>query len=224
MLYFDDSQLNQSVNVLGWSGAQLPVTDHDYLLVADANLGNKSNHSISRQLTYDVDIQADGILNIRAAIGYDYPRQIAETDPAVNPAYHGPLDYENLLQVSVPPGSTLTSTDEGLLGVQTLAEDNHTVFITTVNVPYDSGERFLFNYTTPPLVETFGPYQRYRLLLQKQPGMVSELVNVQISLPATATVINSTPEVAASYHLDRPILEFRLELVSDQWIEVLYQN
>jgi hypothetical protein len=222
MFYFADEALNEAVRALGWSGAQTPSADHDYLMVADANLGNKSNHSITRQITYDVDIQTDGTLAVRAAIAYDYPAYMAEQDPAVDPRYHGPLDYNNLMQVFVPLGSTLTSSEAP--GTQAVQSETHTLFISQVKVSYGSGERLAFSYTTPALIEPLGAYQRYRLLLQKQPGMVGEMVQVQISLPPGATVINTTPEAAASYNLDRPILEFRADLTTDQWIEVIYRG
>lgn len=222
MFYFADDTLNQAVQTLGWSGAQTPAGNHDYLLVADANLGNKSNHSITRQITYDVDIQNDGRLAVRAAIAYDYPAFVADEDPAVDARYHGPLDYNNLMQVFVPLGSTLTSSEA--TNTRVIQSDNHAILVSQIKVAYDSGERFEFNYTTPVLIEQLGAYQRYRLLLQKQPGMIGEMVQVQISLPPNATVINTTPEVAASYNLERPILEFRAELTTDQWIEVIYRS
>ena len=52
-------------------------------MVADANLGNKSNHSILQSLTYDVSLQADGTINGRATVAYDYSDRVASLDPAV---------------------------------------------------------------------------------------------------------------------------------------------
>jgi hypothetical protein len=222
MFYFADDTLNQAIQTLGWSGRQTPTANHDYLMVADANLGNKSNHSITRQITYDVDIQADGQLLVRAAIAYEYPAFVAELDPAVDARYHGPLDYNNLMQVFTPLGSTLTNSEAP--NTRSVNSNDHTLFVSQVKVAYDSSERFTFSYTTPALIEQLGAYQRYRLLLQKQPGMTGETVQAQISLPAGATIINTTPEAAANYNLDRPILEFRVELTTDQWIEIIYQN
>ncbi|NDJ59852.1 MAG: DUF4012 domain-containing protein, partial [Chloroflexi bacterium] len=99
MLHFTDESLNNAVEILGWGGYQSPGTDHDYLMIADGNLGNKSNNSILRQLTYNVEIQLDGTLNSRTTIEYAYEERLAQADPAVNPEFHGPLDYNNLLQV-----------------------------------------------------------------------------------------------------------------------------
>ncbi len=223
MLYFADEGLNDAVTMLGWTGQQAPAADHDYVMVADANLGNKSNRSILRQLTYDVDIQPDGTLNSRLAIGYDYSDRLASQDPAVNPAKHGPLNYRNLLQVFTPANSQLESTNNLNREPQVISEANFTQFISRVLIEYDSSERFQFSYQTPTLVEQIGPYQRYRLLVQKQPGTAADPVNVQIALPVGASTVGISPDPAASYDLEQPTLEFRLDLQTDRWIEITYQ-
>ena len=223
MLYFADDTLNSAVNTLGWSGAQTPALDHDYLLVADANLGNKSNHSIIRQLTYDVDIQSDGTLESRASISYDYPDRIAANDPAVNPE-NGPRNYNNLLQVFVPYNSQIESTNNLTQDPRVVDLDTHTLFVSRVGVEYDTNERFQFSYQTPPLIENVGPYQRYHLLIQKQPGTIGDAVNVQVTLPANAKTIGITPDPATRYDLDRPIVEFRFVLERDQWVEIIYET
>ncbi|HEX2908001.1 MAG TPA: DUF4012 domain-containing protein [Phototrophicaceae bacterium] len=222
LLYFEDAVLNQAVQRLGWAGIQAAEADHDYLMAADANLGNKSNRSIIRQLTYDVEIEPDGRLQSRATVAYDYPRTLAENDPAVDAEHHGPLDYNNLLQVFVPAASGLTTNE--MDEIQAVEADSHTIFVRQVEIPYDGGDRFQFLYETPALVEHFGPYHQYRLLLQKQPGIIAEIVNVQVSLPPNATLVNATPEALATYNLNRSILEFRLTLTTDQWIEIIYRD
>ncbi len=93
-----------------------------------------------------------------------------------------------------------------------------------MRVEYNQSERYQFSYTTPVLVETMGPYRRYRLLLQKQPGTIGEMVNVQVTLPSGAEPISISPAPAANYQLEQSIIEFRVELLTDQWIEVVYSQ
>ena len=224
MLYFTDAPLDQAVDSLGWSGAQADAYDFDYLMVADANLGNKSNHTIQRQLTYDVEISTEGALHSQLTVSYDYPAREAEADPAIQPAHYRIRDYQNLLQVFVPPNSVLTSTHNLPEDPTVVAGEGRTDFVALTELAYNSGERFQYAYDTPRLVESFGPYRRYRLLLQKQPGMRGEAASVQVRLPPGAQVISTTPSVAASYDLDQPILEFRTTLITDQWIEVIYRQ
>lgn len=222
MLYFTtNDKLNEAVRVLGWLGDQKPAQDHDYLLVADANLGNKANRSVLRQLTYDVTIQDDGSLSSRLAVAYDYSARVAENDPAVAPA-HGDLDYRSLVQVFVPVQSTLSEATNLPAEPVVVLSETHTAFVARASVDYNHSERYQFRYSTPPLVTQEGPYYRYKLLVQKQPGTLTEPLNVQITLPAGARTVYTDPQAAASYSLDQPVLEFRLTLTSDQTIEVVY--
>ncbi|GAB4418217.1 MAG: hypothetical protein Kow00106_14180 [Anaerolineae bacterium] len=221
MLYFTDEGLNEAVRVLGWLGDQKPAQQHDYLLVAEANLGNKANRSVLRQFTYDVIIQDDGSLSSRLAVAYDYSERVAENDPAVAPA-HGDLDYRSLVQVFVPAQSTLDETSNLPEEPVVVSSENHTTFVARAAVDYNHSERYQFLYHTPPLVTQQGPYYRYKLLVQKQPGTLAEPLNVQITLPADARTVYTDPSPAASYSLDQPVLEFRLTLESDRTVEVVY--
>lgn len=220
MFHFADVQLNDALTVLGWNGEQTAIDEHDYLMVVDANLGNKSNRSVVRQITYDVEIN-DNAINSRVAVTYDYPITLANNDPAVNPEYHGPLDYRNILQIFVPPGSTIN--DDSTPNFQSVASEGYAIWVQRGGVDYDSRERYEFEYQNNASIESLGDYQRYRLLIEKQPGTDAEIVAVQIALPADVTVVSTTPAAAASYNLERPILDFRLTLNEDQWIEVIYQ-
>jgi len=223
MLYFADEQLNHALDVLGWAGRQAVATDHDYLMVVDANLGNKSNRSIQRQVTYDVSIQPGGLLSSQATVHYDYPAFVAESDPAVNAQFHGPLDYNNLLQVFIPTDSLYLGADN-VTDVQSVEIDGRQALIARVGVPYDTSRRYQFAYEPPALIENIGLNRRYRLLLQKQPGTPAEVVNVQVRLPAGASLTSTNPPASASYNIDRTIVEFLLELATDTWIEVTYQE
>lgn len=225
MLYFDDDRLNQAIRLLGWAGKQSPVTSEDYLMVVDANLGNKSNNSILRGLTYDVGIADDGSLNNRLSVVYDYAASRASRDPAVDPEHHGRIDYGNLMQVFVAQGSQLVSTNFETSQSTTVVEHpDTTAFVSTVLVPYDTSQRFQFTYTTPPLAQQIGSFRRYRLNLQKQPGMEQEPVSVQVVLPRNAVFVSSSPEPAARFDLDSIVLEYRLILTADQRLEIVYKT
>jgi hypothetical protein len=224
MLFFADDGLNKAVDQLGWSGRQAAAIDHDYFMMVDANLGNKSNRSIVRQLTYDVTIQSDGSLQSRASISYDYPSRLADEDPAIDPLYHGPIDYNNLLQLFVPANSEIVETNNLQTAVEQIETGNHTTFVSRLRVDYDNSERVQFTYNTPVLVDQFGPYRRYRLLLQKQPGTLAETVSVQVTLPPDAQTVSTTPAPVATFQLEQPIIEFRVNLMSDRWITVIYQE
>lgn len=224
MLYFRDNEaLNRAVDLLGWSGRQQPAIEHDYVLVADANIGaSKIGQSVARHLTYDASVQPDGAIAARLTVAYDYFAAVAESDPAIRNGHYLDIDYDNLLQVFVPASSTLISTDNLEYEVVTSRTNTHTIFVVKTHVAYNSGERFQFLYNTPPVVRTEGAYRHYRLLIQKQPGTRSDPVSVQVTLPPGARMVSTTPEVLASYELERQILEFRVTLSTDQWIDIYY--
>ncbi len=224
MLYFrDNPTLNHALDSLGWSGRQQPATEHDYVLVADANIGaSKIGRSVTRRLTYDASLRASGAVDARLTVAYDYFDSTAASDPAILNGHYLDLDYDNLLQVYVPAGSTLTSTNNVGYAVTTDSQPAHTDFVVKTRVAYNSGERFQFLYTTPPLVRAEGGHHTYRLLLQKQPGTIGDAVSVQVTLPPGARLLSATPEVLASYELERQILEFGVTLDTDRWIEVIY--
>ncbi len=224
MIYFPDDALQNAVRQLGWTGEQASGVGHDYLMVADANLGNKSNYSIQRQITYDVDLQPAGSVIGTATVAYDYSARIAESDPAVNPEYHGTEDYHNLLQVFVPPSSELIESANFNASPTTVNSATHTDFVSRLFIPFDSVARPQLAYRTPPVVETFGDLSVYRLLLQKQPGSRANVVSVTVSLPPGASAVSITPEPAAAYNLDRSILEFRFNLLSDAQVEIVFSG
>ncbi|MFQ3674294.1 MAG: hypothetical protein SNJ83_11935, partial [Aggregatilineales bacterium] len=220
MLYFTDERLNRAMDLLGWSGRQSAGSSSDYLMVVDTNLGNKSNSSIRRQTTYDVQIQPNGSVDSRLTVLYDYPAAVAANDPAVNPEFHGPVNYNNLAQFFVPPNALLGSVTDSLRRFEQVLLPDHTLFVGRLSVPLDTSQRIQITYTSPDVVETLGDFQRYRLLIEKQPGVRSELVSVQVTMPQGAEVVRVSPEPVATYTLDRQIIEFRFEMVSDVTVEI----
>lgn len=222
MLSFVDENVNDAIALLGWSGRQSEAVGRDYLMVVDANLGNKSNSSIHRQVIYDVDIQSDQSVLSRATILYDYAASEAANDPAVNEAYHGRLDYNNLLQVYVPMNGALNEVTGDIIAPSLVSNTVNSQIVGRVQVPFDTSARVQFAYTTPNVVESQGKFKRYQLLIQKQPGMRTELVAVQVTLPPDASIVSVSPAAVASYNIGQPILEFRFNMTSDQQIEIVY--
>jgi len=223
LLYYEDTSSQDVVEQMGWGGKQLPSLGYDYLLVADANItGNKSNNSISRSTAYDVELLPDGTVNQRLAIQYDYLDTIAQKDPAVNVYYHGPLVYVNQMQLYTPPTSELISTDN-IQSLMTFTESDHLHHVTRLQVNYDTTRRFELNYQTPALIEEMGRFGRYKLLIQKQPGIRNEEVAVRVLLPPDAEFIVSTPEAQAVYDVEQVALDFFISLSNDHEIDVIFE-
>lgn len=221
MLYFADEELQQSIEELGWGGAQAPAGTHDYLMIADANIGSKSSRSVQRQTTYDVTIDPSNTVNSRVSVLYNFSSRIAELDPAVRPEHYADINYFSLTQVFTPLGSTYTSSNN-MRDLVAASDENHAIFAGLVNVPYDEALRVQLQYSTPNILDEVGGYQRYRLLLQKQPGTQSDAVTVSITLPPGSQVVVVEPAPSATYELGSPVLEFSLTLDTDTWIEIIY--
>lgn len=220
MLYFADEEANEVVDLLGWSGIQRSGTDRDYLQVLDTNMGNKSNNSVERRVTYDVTIQPDGSLDSRLALRYDYLASVANADPAVDRRFHGRLDYYNLLQVMLPQGAQLTESSLPRVRVDELAQ--HTALISRLSVPYDTTQRFETRYTVPDRLVSVGSYEQYTLTIQKQPGARVMPVDITVTLPPNATLISASPQPTEQFQLDNTILNYRLDLVTDLDIQVVF--
>ncbi len=224
MLYFVDDVVQTAVDELRWTGTQSDSQNLDYLMVAEANIrANKSSSSIYRQVTYDVTVEASGEVQGALSVFYDFPASLAAKDPAFAPEHYGlNKDYGALVQIFTPSGSDLIS---GTMSssVEIVEQPNHTAMVGLVNVLYDDSALVQVNYTNSYKPDTSGPYQRYRLLLQKQPGTRSDSAIITVSLPAGSRVVSVSPQPNAQYNLGRPVLEFNLLLRQDEWIEVIYE-
>ena len=223
MLYFDDANAQAVVDVMGWGGDLLSAENADFVLVADANLsGNKSNHSIQRSLSYDVNLLEDGSAEQRLAIQYDYLDRIARNDPAVNPVFHGPLLYVNRLQIFTTP--TSENIESSFVSLQTFVGEEYSQHVTGVQIAYDSTQRYELSYQTPDMVTTTGNLSHYRLLIQKQPGARNQNVDVRITLPGDAEPVYVSPETDAIYDTTGVSVEFLLEQTTDIVIDIIYRN
>jgi hypothetical protein len=222
MIYSPDENAQNVINLLGWFGSQTVPDINDYILVADANLGNKSNNSVIRSMTYDIEILPDQSRVSNLRVRYDYFDSIAKDDPAIDPEFHGPRDYRASTQIYLPENINILQKDNPEQ-TEIIQLEDYTLVVTPINVDYDTSERFQISYETPSQESRVGDFYNYRLLIQKQPGSRVQDVNVQITLPEGAEIISILPDADASYELEQPILDFRLQLVSDQWIEVVYR-
>jgi hypothetical protein len=225
MFYPMDVDLRMFVNEAGWSGAQTPAREHDYLMIADTNLSNKSSRSIQRHTIYAAQITPEGYLNSQTTVEYNYPAALADDDPAIIPENYNSLrlrDYNNLFQLHVPANSQLLS-NETQWRVDTLVSSQHTTFVTFGSTHFDSSTSFTFNYSTPVIVNRQGPYYSYRLLLQKQPGQTGEMVDVHLTLPPHAALVSASREPQLHAEGEAVTLSFELLLNRDEWIEVAYE-
>jgi hypothetical protein len=225
VLYFESPVLQDAVEELGWSGQLDVQTGRDYLMVADANIGSKSSGAVRRQITYDVTLQANGDVESRMSLDYDFSASVAEADPAVAPEHYGTQrDYFTRLQTIVPHNSELIESEGFRRDLVIDETEDYRIFTGQVVVLYDDSERVQFVYRQPDLVQSLGDYQRYELYLQKQIGSRGDRVTVTIFFPPDTDVLTASPAPTQEYELDGLVYEYTLTLDESQYIDIIFTD
>lgn len=223
MIYLADDELDNAIDLLGWSGRQQSEPESDYLMVVDSNLSNKSSSSVVRDYTYDVDLHDDGTTSKRLTLSFDFPASLADNDPAVDPEFHGPLEYSTMVQVYGPDGSSLTQYPEDISFPTEDTLNGFWLVSTIFRIPYNDSRRIQYLYDSPVGYERFGNYGRYQLTIQKQPGTGADPITIQITLPLETEVVETSPPISAQFDLERPIVEYQLRLDTDQQIDLIFE-
>ena len=221
MMYVSDPETQTFIDLLNWSGKQMVPDSNDYLLIGDTNLTNKSDHSIVRSLTYNVEVFENQSRRSDLHVRYDYFNTIASGDSAINSEYFGDIDYKTLTQVYLPPGALIVE-ENNTTESSSVAGDDYTLFVTQLDVAYDSSEQFQIVYDTPIIENKFESLYRYSLFVEKQPGIRTQELELQVKLPPNANLVWLSRMPESYYVLEQPTLDFRLQILADQWIEVLY--
>ena len=100
-LYFPNEDIQKVAREFSWTG-EVKQTDHDYLMIVDANLGGgKTDLVIDEKVNLEVSVQTDGkILN---------KLTITRTHNGINGAMFTGVNNVDFLRVYVPQGSKLIS-------------------------------------------------------------------------------------------------------------------
>jgi hypothetical protein len=160
MLYFEDKDLQKTVERLGWSGAIREKDSEDYLMIVDANLGSrKSDAVVDRSFNYTVDFRRKKPV-AKLEINYLHKGRVRDllTD-----------DYRTYLRVLIPEQSWLYDT-EGLEGLEFIDFDkilDKKSFGVLHKVNLGKSKKVIFNYYLPESITA----DDYQLFVQKQPGI-----------------------------------------------------
>lgn len=223
-----------------WAGMLQPAQD-DYLMVVEANLGfNKANLLVERTVGYQVDLAADGGGQAHLHLEYRHPApprpEPCRQEISYEPVYKQNAErcYWNYLRVIAPAAARLNAGPHITVAGQHLLRGNPTrgdIDVEPVGLDKVSwGQLFVlapqetlaldYLYALPPLTaKQAGDHWKYRLYLQKQPGLLAVPVEVTINLPPQATLLKSERPVAQERGTG---LTYSLDLQTDQAIEVWY--
>lgn len=174
LLYFPNRPEEALVRAAGASGA-INRTTSDYLYVVDTNLSyNKISPYVQVRSRYQVGIRPDRWLDARLRITItDGPVPASFRLHGIGPgagAYGGPLDYADFLRVYAPAGAQLVDQSGWTQPWSPGPAYGKMEFSGYLIVRNGQTRTVYLHYVTPPNVFTWSHGQRYRLLIQHQPG------------------------------------------------------
>jgi Protein of unknown function (DUF4012) len=207
LVWLRDSGAQGLVTQYGWDGA-VRHDAGDYLYVVDANVAPSSKLSAvtTRSEVLAVQLHPDGTASETLQVGWNnHFGGDGGILKGVQPLRQPNLgDYVRLL---LPQGSTVTGPTGDRSGpIVSLGDVPDTV--TTIEsgrlawghyhlVPPGT-TTLTYRWTTPMVVTTQDGRDRYRLVVQKQPGTASDAIVVRITLPPGAALVSSSPGFTAS--------------------------
>lgn len=168
---------------LGITGEVLPA-DFDYLYVVSSNVGGtKANYWVTRSTDYSIFIDRHGRLRAKLIVSFDHSGT-SETWPGGT--------YKDYLRVLVPEGSRLVESEGFDDAVSVDTEWGKTVIGGLVEVPIQSSKQVVLSYELPERLNVQDA-SRYSLLVQQQPGIRQESVNVAVGVPFFLSVQKTSP-------------------------------
>ena len=218
LLYFDDPTARAFLAERGWDGG-LHTSSGDYLMVVEANVGfNKASVKLLRRYAYDVDL-TQSPPRATVTLSYTHTSQIeiaCKSEARYDPEYKQMMDrcYWGYLRLYVPEGAQLLHASrhpipadsvangkpwDGQARVSIAPEGGYTVFEQAVLLPTASQVTVQFTYTLPAgVVAPASPGMPedalvYRLLWQKQAGLMAFPARVMLHLPRNAVLCSSQP-------------------------------
>ncbi len=237
LIYVDNAEVAVLLAERGWDG-RVQSPQGDYLMLVEANLGyNKASAKIQRHVQYQVDLtqsppEAELTLVYTHTSTVDYP---CTPEIRYDPVYTQMMDrcYWAYLRLYLPAGIDLQSASshpipasalysgEGWAGDALVTPGaEHAVVGQALLLPTSAQTSLTFRYTLPvTVVEHVGDVLRYRLDVQKQPGMLELPLDVQLRLPADAELLSEGRGLMFTDHL----VHYTMDLRQDTTLLIGYQ-
>jgi hypothetical protein len=198
MVWSKDSADEAFIAWAGWDGA-VRADPGDYVEALDANVAPASYFNLVTHRSLDLEVQIDGAGNAHDSLALTWDNRINLAEgSALRSLPRVSTDglLGNYLRVLTPSGSALQSVSGGrlvqLTGVEEISpEAGRTAYglflfeppgLTSVTV----------SWVSPHAVETDGKTGLYRLTVQKEDGRTAEPLNVSITLPHGAKVLDTS--------------------------------
>ncbi len=167
-IQFKDTALQTQVARAGWDGQMDTTWKNDYLFLVDSNMNAfKSDLYMEREYDYVVDLSSPAP---KTVLKVKYVHTAKEKNYLTK-------DYQSYSRVYFPAGTFIESIDP--LSHQAVYGDElgKKFAGTIVQVPLGSEKTLTYTYTLPKTVDTG---EMYDLKIQKQPGMKSISMRVEV--------------------------------------------
>jgi len=178
LLYFNNPGLQELIVQQGWGG-EIRMTDSDYLMVVDANIGAlKTDAVMDRKIDYQVSQNSDEDLIAKVEITYTNNGKFT---------WHS-TRYRTYTRIYTPLGSELIKA-EGMMAndrtrkvgeVKVEEKFDKTVFGAFIAIEPKETKTLSFEYKLPDYIKTQFKEGNYNLLIQKQPGTLGHELSVNI--------------------------------------------
>ena len=184
VLNFSDESFQQIAEEKGWAN-EVKVSDGDYLMVVDTNIGVGANDvAISKNIGYNIDQDVNGIF---ADLHINYANN--STDKSANGT------YKNYLRIYVPSGCELIMSkgfDVGGVEILEDLENNKSIFAGTVTIEPGKIANIRIYYKLSSKVQKMAQDGQYSLYTQKQSGVKNNKFTVDLKFANSIRLYNPT--------------------------------
>lgn len=178
MMFFNDENLQDVAAKNGWTG-EVKSFAGDYLMLVDANLAAlKTDSVMSRTLAYKLSQDKSGVLIADAKVNYQNTGDFSWKTTR----------YRTYTRLYVPAGSKLISVKAGNKvidekDIDIYNEFNKTAFGVFFEVEPQSSKEVEWVYELPRNVSEQIDQGEYQLMVQKQPGILSMNLHLDLNFP-----------------------------------------
>jgi hypothetical protein len=243
-VWLADPEEQAFVERMGWDGALKPAENADYLNVVQQNVGGNKLNYFETQTTKvrtrleGSDAHVSTSVSMHNGIFLPQPRwSMGDTGPTHQPMVNVYVPQAaELVGVDVPPtcapGSPVDRTLTDVCRRDTPApaiwsgdrppehsELGKKVWPVTIDIPAGKEGTVGFDYVVPGVVRTDDGRSTYRLVVQHQPRVRPETLDLRITLPAGAADVR-----APGFARDGTTLSWRKPLTEDLSLEVSWRS
>lgn len=211
-VYFRDPALQAAGRGYGWTG-EVKNFNGDYLQLVDANLAAlKTDSVMARSLVYELKETLAGGLSAKVKVTYKNSGMFSWKTTR----------YRSYTRLYVPAGSELVSAAIGnkfvdLKNVDVYQEFGKTAFGLFFEVEPQTSETIIWEYKLPAAISGLIKTNEYRLLVQKQLGLVS--LPIQLDLTFSKPIMTASDGLPPKKNNIKFSEDLRVDQIYNVWLK-----